>query len=258
MSKRKAVRRAKQFVSAKITLWFATLALAAFGAIGWGLALWDVSPPLAILGGVVALVAPLAAAALTGPAAHGAGLSAWLAILIFTAMDAGSNANAAWQFDATANAAVNAPAAEQYAADVAAAKATLAAAQAKLLALPTPDAQGAIRKADTYAAAHAALAGNVATAQAAISALVKPEPVALFPKWLSGTVMALTSLALIFGHLSVNTAARKEAAKVPAEAPARKRRKPRKAKPKAPAPAPAQQTPSNVTQIRRPKGTLIN
>lgn len=256
MTKRKP--KPRTFAGARIALWIATLALAAFGAIGWGIALWEVSKPLALVAGLVALVAPLSAAALTGPAAHGAGLSAWLAILIFTAMDAGSNANAAWQFDATANAAVNAPAAELYAADLVAAKATLAAAQAKLLALPTPDAQGAIRKADTYATAHAALAGNVATAQAAIDALVKPEPVALFPKWLSGTVMALTSLALIFGHLAVNTAARKEAAKVPVEAPARKRRKPRKAQPKAQAPAPVQQVPSNVTPIRRPKGTPIN
>ena len=256
MTKRKP--KPRTFAGARIALWIATLALAAFGAIGWGLALWEVSKPLACIGGMVALVAPLAAAALTGPAAHGAGLSAWLAILIFTAMDAGSNANAAWQFDATANAAVNAPAAEQYAADLAAAKATLAAANAALIALPTPDAQGAIRKADTYAAAHAALTGNVATAQAAIDALVKPEPVALFPKWLSGTVMALTSLALIFGHLAVNTAARKEAAKAPAEAPARKRRKPRKAKPKAQAPAPVQQAHSNVTPINRPRGTPVN
>ncbi len=258
MTKRKP--KPRTFAGARLALWIATLALAAFGAIGWGLALWEVSKPLAVIGGMVALVAPLAAAALTGPAAHGAGLSAWVAILIFTAMDAGSNANAAWQFDATANAAVNAPAAEQYAADLAAAKATLAAANAALIALPTPDAQGAIRKADTYATTHAALSGNVATAKAAVDALVKPEPVALFPKWLSGTVMALTSLALIFGHLAVNTAARKEAerfADQQARGPSkRKRRKPAK---RTPAASPKEEPKAeNVVSIKRPRGATLN
>lgn len=210
MSKRTPVRPVKQFVGARVALWAATLILGAFGAIGWGLALWPVSPALGVTAAIVAMIAPVVAAALTGPAAHGAGLSAWLCILIFTAMDAGSNANAAWQFDAAANASVNRPAIEAHAADVAAAKAVLATAQAKLAALPTPDAQGAIRKADTYATAHAALVTNVATAQAALDALKAPEPVALFPRWLSGGVMALTSFALILGHLAVATASRKD------------------------------------------------
>ena len=248
MTKRKP--RVRTFAASRSALWIATLALAAFGAIGWGLALWDVSKPLALVAGLVALVAPLAAAALTGPAAHGAGLSAWLAIIIFTAMDAGSNANAAWQFDAAANKAVNAPAAEQYAADLAAAKATLASAQAALIALPTPDAQGAIRKADTYATAHAALTSNVATAQGALDDLKAPEAAQLFPKWLSGSVMALTSLALIFGHLAVNTAARKAELKAAEQAPVRKRRRPRKAAPKV---APQVTPVGNVTPINKRK-----
>jgi hypothetical protein len=248
--------RVRTFAASRITLWIATLVLAAFGAVGWGIALWEVSQPLAVMGAAVALVAPLAAAALTGPAAHGAGLSAWLAILIFTAMDAGSNANAAWQFDAAANAAVNGPATEQHAADLAAAKATLASAQAALIALPTPDANGAIRKAETYQATHAALSANVATAKAALDALKAPEPVQLFPRWLSGTVMALTSLALIFGHLAVNTAARKEHERARLEAPAPRSK--RKRKPRAKAPAPVTQPQGNVTPIRRPPRQPVN
>lgn len=242
------------FGGARAALWTATVALAGFGAIGWGLALWEVSHHLALVAGLVALVAPLAAAALTGPAAHGAGLSAWLAIIIFTLMDAGSSANAIWAFDEAANASANKPAMVSYETDLIAAKATLAAANAALVALPTPDATGAIRKADTYAAAHTALSANVATAQATISALVKPEPVALFPKWLSGSVMALTAFALILGHLAVNTAARKAAAKseaTQARAKSRKRRPPVR---KAPAVAPVA---SNVVPIVAPrKGSI--
>jgi hypothetical protein len=249
MTKRKP--RARSFAGARIALWIATLALAGFGAIGWGLALWPVSQPLAIIGGIVALVAPLAAAALTGPAAHGAGLSAWLAIIIFTAMDAGSNANAIWEFDEAANASINRPAQEAYEADLAAAKATLAAANAALLALPTPDAEGPIRKADTYTTTHTALSGNVKTAQDALDALKKPEVSTLFPKWLSGSVMALTSLALIFGHLAVNTAARKAQEAFNASAPPvkAKRRKRRQSPVKAQEPAKAPEPADNVHDL---------
>ena len=246
MTKRKP--KARSFAGARIALWIATLALAGFGAIGWGIALWEVSKPLALIGGMVALVAPLAAAALTGPAAHGAGLSAWLAIIIFTAMDAGSNANAIWEFDEAANRSVNGPAFELYQSDLVAAKANLASAQAALIALPTPDAQGAIRKADTYATAHAALTANVATAQGALDNLKAPEAAQLFPKWLSGSVMAATSLALIFGHLAVNTAARKAELKAAEQAPVRKRRRPRKAAPKV---APQVTPVGNVTPINK-------
>lgn len=234
MARRKKVApKAKQFVGARLALWSATLALGAFGAVGWGLALWEVSQPLAIMAASVALVAPLVAAALAGPATHGAGLTAWLCILIFTAMDAGSNANAAWQFDAAANHRANAATEAVYAAELATLTGARDAALAALLALPTPDANGAIRKADTYATAHAALTANLAAAQARLDAIVKPEPVRLFPAWLSGGVMALTSLALILGHLAANTAARKASARLaeaaaPAKAPAK--RKPRKSR----------------------------
>ncbi|MGE6697460.1 hypothetical protein ACQKH5_07205 [Hyphomonas sp. NPDC076900] len=237
MARRKRVKapKAKQFVGARLALWLATVTLAVFGAVGWGLALWEVSPPLAILGGLVALVAPLVAAALAGPATHGAGFTAWLCILIFTAMDAGSNANAAWQFDAAANREVNSAAISSHADAVAKAKAARDAAQAALLALPTPDANGAIRKADTYATTHAALTANLMSAQGHLDAIVKPEPTRLFPKWLSGVVMALTSIGLILGHLAVNTASRKSAERLAREAtkptPRQTKRKPSKPRP---------------------------
>lgn len=237
MARRKRVKapKAKQFVGARSALWLATATLAVFGAVGWGLALWEVSQPLAILGGLVALVAPLVAASLTGPAAYGAGLSAWLCILIFTAMDAGSNANGGWQFDERANSARNAAAMSHFAAEYATAKAARDAAQAALLALPTPDAQGAIRKADTYATTHAALTANLVSAQGHLDAIVKPEPARLFPKWLSGGVMALTSIGLILGHLAVNTASRKSAERLAREAtkptPRQTKRKPSKPRP---------------------------
>ena len=78
--------------------------------------------------------------------------------------------------------------------------------------------------------------------EGALEAIKAPEPARLFPKWLSGGVMALTSLALILGHLAGNTASRKSAeglAKVAPEAPYKPaKRTQRKRKPKAPRPVP--------------------
>lgn len=254
MARRKTkAPKAKQFVGARLALWIATITLAVFGAVGWGLALWEVSPPLALMGGLVALVAPLVAASLAGPATHGAGFTAWVCILIFTAMDAGSNANAAWQFDAAANRDVNSAAISSHADEIAKAQAARDAAQAKLLALPTPDAQGAIRKADTYATAHAALTASLVSAQGTLDAIVKPEPARLFPKWLSGSVMALTSIGLILGHLAVNTASRKAAAglaKVAPEAPHKPVKRTQARKPRKPKASP--QNPTKWDNVIRP------
>lgn len=238
MSKRRKAKRGA-FALSTVSLWVATVILAAFGAVGWALALWGVSQPLAIMGASVALVAPLVAASLSGPAMRGGGLYAWLAIIVFTAMDAGSNAQAAWQFDAAANASINTEAGDLYAAEYAAAIAARDAARAKLAALPTPDAEGAIRKLDTYTATASILAANVATAEAVVSNLQKPAPAQLFPKEASGIVMGLTSLALILGHLGIARAQRKLEAPKASKPAANKRRpatrkKPAASKPKAP------------------------
>jgi hypothetical protein len=217
MAKRRKHKR-PHFLAERLALWAATLVLAGFGAAGWTLAFWDVSHHLAIMAALVALVAPLVAAALSGPAMHGGGVLAWLTIIVFTAMEAGSHANAIWQFDAVANQAVNERALTEYQAEADKVTAARDEAQAKLAALPTPDATGAIRKADTYVATHAVLTANLETAQARVDALVKPEPKQLFPRWLSGGVMALTAFALIFGHLAIARAERQMQRKAEAQA----------------------------------------
>lgn len=232
MAKRKKAQRSHYLVE-RLALWAATLVLAGFGAAGWALAFWDVSHHLAIMAALVALVAPLVAAALSGPAMNGGGFFAWFTIVVFTAMEAGSHANAIWQFDAVANQAVNERALAEYEAEAAKVVAARDAAQAKLDALPTPDANGAIRKADTYVVAQAALAATLDKAQAKVDALVKPEPVQLFPRWLSGGIMALTAFALIFGHLAIARAEREMLRKAQAQAakanqPAKAARKPRR------------------------------
>ena len=239
MANRRKTNNRGAFALSTVSLWVATVILAAFGAVGWALALWGVSQPLAVMGATVALVAPLVAASLSGPAMRGGGFYAWLAIIVFTLMDAGSNANAAWQFDAAANASVNAEASDTYAAEYAAAVSAREAARAKLAALPTPDATGAIRKAETYAVTAGILAANVATADAAVTGLVKPQPARLFPKEASGAVMGLTSLALILGHLGIARAQRKQEAPKASKPRATNsrpatRKKPAASKPKAP------------------------
>lgn len=261
MSKRKAqAPKPKQFVSAKLALWAATLTLSVFGAAGWVLVLWDVSHHLAFLAALVSLVAPLVAASMAGPASSGAWVSAGLCMLIFTAMEAGASVNAVWQFDAAANKAVNAPAQAAYEADVLAAKAALGVATDKLVNLPTPDAKGAIRKVETYAQTHAALTANVAAAQARLDALVKPQPTTLFPREVSGTVMALTSIAMILGHLGVARAGRLERKRFVAlsDAPVNAgRRRRRVAKKVPPAPVIREDDRTNVTDLwERHRGSL--
>lgn len=220
------------FTRTKAVLWSATAILAAFGAVGWALALWDKSPGLAVMVALVAAVAPVVAAAMTGPAVRGGGVLAWACVVIFVLMDGGSNTNAGWQADTFAMSAINAPAQALYAADLAAAKGNLIAAQSALVALPTPSVTGPITRLETYATTSAILSANVVSAQRNLDALTPPVVQHLLPRAAMGGVLFLTSFAVIFGFLGVHTAevkARKVATAKP-RAPAKPRVTP-KAKP---------------------------
>ena len=208
----------------KPTLGGATFLLAIFGAVGWGLSLWSVSPILAILLGAVAMIAPIVAASLTGPAMKGGGAVAWGCVLIFTVMDGASNGNSFWQFEKVGMEAINKPAMERYQADLVVLTQARDNALIKLNELPLPSADGAIRRMSTYVETQAILKANVEAAKADLDALEAPVPARLFNEWASFTVMMLVSFALILGWLGVHRMDHKKPRK-------------RKAKPKA-APAP--------------------
>lgn len=220
------------FTRTKAVLWSATAILATFGAVGWALALWDKSPGLAVMVALVAAVAPVVAAAMTGPAVRGGGAMAWACVVIFVLMDGGSNTNAGWQADTFAMSAINAPAQALYAADLEAAKGNLLAAQAALVALPTPSVTGPITRLETYVATSAILSANVVSAQHNLDALTPPVVQHLLPRAAMGGVLFLTSFAVIFGFLGVHTAETKASKAAPARprAPAKPRVTP-KAKP---------------------------
>jgi hypothetical protein len=198
------------FHGTKAVLWSATGILAVFGGVGWALALWDKSVPLACMVAVVAAVAPIVAAAMTGPAIRGGGLFAWACVLIFVMMDGGSNTNAGWQADAVAMSAINAPKQALYAADLEVAKGNLLAAQSALVALPTPSVTGPITRLETYATTSAILSANVASAQHSLDTLTPPVVQHLLPREAMGVVLFLTSFAVIFGFLGVHTAEKRQ------------------------------------------------
>jgi hypothetical protein len=194
------------FLGTKTALWAATGILAVFGGVGWALALWDKSVPLACMVAVVAAVAPIVAAAMTGPAIRGGGLFAWSCVLIFVLMDGGSNTNAGWQADAFAMSGINTPAREAFAADLGLAKGNLQVAQAALMALPTPAVGGQITRLETYTQTAVILTATRDAAKAELDALVAPVDQHLLPREAMGMVLFLTSFAVIFGFLGVHTA----------------------------------------------------
>jgi hypothetical protein len=194
------------FIWTKTALWLATGILALFGGVGWALALWDKSIPLACMVAVVAAIAPIVAASMTGPAIRGGGVFAWACVLIFVLMDGGSNTNAGWQADSFALSAINGPATEAYAADLVVAKGNLQTAQAALVALPTPSVDGPIKRLDTYATTAAILTATRDSARADLDALTPPVMQHLLPREVMGVVLFLTSFAVIFGFLGVHSA----------------------------------------------------
>lgn len=249
-------RPAPPFRGAFVVLWLASLTFAVYGGVGWLVTLWTISAPLAVMLAVAFAMAPLTAAALTGPAMRGGGLAAWSAVLVFCAMDAAGNVQAFWAFEDVAMKAENTARQEAhtaallvYEADRKAASDLLAASSAALLALPDPvtacEGLGPVNckaRLDGIAASSATLTKQQDTAQRKLDGLVKPsapEVARLLPMEATGIIHTLLSFALTAGFLGTHNARRKAEAMGAAERPKAKRRKSQRSKaPQVARPAP--------------------
>lgn len=194
---------------ARASIVLAALFFAAFAVYYWAAPLWNANPVLSVFIGAGFALSALVTPSVAPKLVHSKGATTALLFAVccvFGAIDSLGVGVAFGSLEQDMTQAEYDDAMSDYKVELSTLTNAVTAAQAKLDAVPLPDAKGAIRKDSTWTSVNGVLEGRVNSARGRLDALAKPSRKDLFPNDLVMLLSFMLQAAIAVGAIALEAA----------------------------------------------------